>query len=772
MRIKEFSITRYGPLHNIGPFFLRGFNLFWGKNEEGKTLTIDALVKLLLGRNIRDFERIDRVEENPEGYVIVEDEKGEEIKLPERGNLREIADLSPSECRNIFVVRNSDLSILRESQFYTNVTDQLTGLRTEEISKLKVILRNMGKITPTGMLRDIKGEKLRRRVEGAEDLIGRIEALAEETRSEGFDELEEELVRHREEIDKIAQRTEGLENARKRETYEKGNEALDKLKEASEELKDLEIYSEDDEKKWRDCERDVQAYGQEKEGLLAELRGNEKQLKKTSRDLRKKEQESRVFDERRKELDEEVRPELKNYEAKSRGLTLQGWKTKLLPSVGGIFAALALVSLLGVMRTGAWPFWVVFASFFILSVVAIILWWQFEREKDSLAAVFGGIKWALSRVELSADSIEGILANIQQFDEEYSKSSKELEEARGSKKVLESRAKELGERIEELDRKIRDRKETIDALKRESREESLQNYTKKLKLKQKREKSLGQRMSSLESLFGAKGETLEEHISYWNEEIRDFEEYGDKAKGIEYDEKTVSELKEQEKSCKEKLKELEDKINHFRNRLGEVEREANGLLQSEADYLHCKTSVDLGAVRDKLREFINENESNKDTVLRVMRIFEEMESEEKEKVSELFGRDSSASKHFKGITDGLYEEVLFDQETGAIQVRRSDRSVLEAGKLSGGAYDQLYLSIRLALGEKLLKGEKGFFIMDDPFVKADPDRLQRQIGMLRKISESGWQVIYFSAKGEVRNALQEDIDKGVINHVEMQSTFS
>ena len=96
----------------------------------------------------------------------------------------------------------------------------------------------------------------------------------------------------------------------------------------------------------------------------------------------------------------------------------------------------------------------------------------------------------------------------------------------------------------------------------------------------------------------------------------------------------------------------------------------------------------------------------------------------------------------------------------------------QAEKLSGGAYDQLYLSIRLALGEKLLKGKKGFFIMDDPFIKADPDRLQRQIETLKKISELGWQIMYFSAKGEIKDALKEDIKRGAINYVEVQGIFS
>jgi exonuclease SbcC len=101
-----------------------------------------------------------------------------------------------------------------------------------------------------------------------------------------------------------------------------------------------------------------------------------------------------------------------------------------------------------------------------------------------------------------------------------------------------------------------------------------------------------------------------------------------------------------------------------------------------------------------------------------------------------------------------------------------DGKILRAEKLSGGAYDQLYFSIRLALGEKLLKGKKGFFIMDDPFVKADPDRLHKQIEMLKKISELGWQVMYFSAKGEINDALKGDISRDTINYVELQGVFS
>lgn len=96
---------------------------------------------------------------------------------------------------------------------------------------------------------------------------------------------------------------------------------------------------------------------------------------------------------------------------------------------------------------------------------------------------------------------------------------------------------------------------------------------------------------------------------------------------------------------------------------------------------------------------------------------------------------------------------------------------LDADKLSGGAYDQLYLSVRLALGEKLLKGSQGFFIMDDPFVKADRERLERQLEILKRICDTGWQVIYFTAKEEVVELLKSDVDNGRVSYIGLQNMY-
>ena len=151
MKLKELWISRYGPLSYPKPVRFNNFTLFYGKNEDGKTLTIDALVKFLLGRKGKIFQKIDRVEEMPEGYLVLE-EDGSEIKFDKNTTPSLTARLSPNEWKNVFIIRNSDLGIPSEGEFYTSVADRLTGLEMEKIENVKTTIREMALLTPGGKL--------------------------------------------------------------------------------------------------------------------------------------------------------------------------------------------------------------------------------------------------------------------------------------------------------------------------------------------------------------------------------------------------------------------------------------------------------------------------------------------------------------------------------------------------------------------------------------------------------------------------------------------
>ncbi len=771
MKIKEFSIIRYGILSDCGKIKLSNFNLFFGRNEKGKSLTIDALVKLLLKKNVRDFEAIERVEENPEGYVIVEDDRREEIKLPEKGTLLKFTGLVSSECRNVFIIRNSDLSISAESEFYTNVTDRLTGLKTEEITKIKEILKNLGKVTTSGVFRDIKDEKIKTKIEKAKDLIEKVTDLTKKIKEEKLNELEEEHTRCREEADSNVEQRQAFEDARKREKFEKGKQALIILTTGLKELNDLELFNEEDEKFWENNEISIKFHKEERERAFIELTNKEKELRELKKELIDRERSFFILQERKKIVENEIKPDIHNYEMKSRELVLKKSQNNFCTYALIATVIFTGISLLGIIVKTGVLFYGLAIVFSILTVLFGGLKFLFVKEKATLAEMFEKIRLASLKFKLDADDVKKIINNIQQSEEDFFRKQEDFKKIKLEKEGLENRIKEIKEeQIVEVEEKVKNCNKKIEGVKIKSGEKMFQKYAERFKLKLKQISLVGEQKSVLENLFGVKEKNigdLEKEIDYWNGEISNLEKYKDRAKDIEYNENTVSKLKEERNLCEEKIVKLEGKLVHFQKRLEEIEREVNKVFQLESDYLFCKTSVDLEAVENKLQEFVEEKEEKKDTVIKSIEIFEEIEMEEREKVSYLFGKKSDISKFFNRITNGRYEEVVFNLDTGKIKVKRKDGVFLAPEKLSGGAYDQLYFSIRLVLGEKLLKGNKGFFIMDDPFIKADSNRLKIQLEMLKEISKWGWQCLYFTAKEEVRDFFKKDIHSGFINYFEV-----
>jgi exonuclease SbcC len=770
MKIKEFFIKRYGPLREVAYPLSHPLTLLLGMNEDGKTLTIDALVKLLLGRQVRDFGRIiDRVEEKPEGYCVIEGDDGEEIKLPHKEDLTTITAVTASEYRNVFIIRDSDLSIAGESEFYTTVTNRLMGLRTEEILKTKEALREIGRITPGGMLRDIKDEILKTRVEGAQALVEDIETLAREMNEVRFDELEVAQVKLGEQIEEIRHELERLEAARKQQMHTKAAEALARLQAALEEGKRITAYTEADAQLWRDCERDIKQAGEAKAQLAAKLKGSEKELKEADKLLGEKQRDFRILEDRKKGLDG-IKTELNLYEMKrGEGAEREQRAAAYLPM--GVIASLLLgIVLVGLILRPSLPFYIAAPLFFIAAVALWLPQLQLIRDKSWLAGSMERIKLSLAPFKLKAGSVEEIYALLQNFDEEHHKKADEIQDITRKKEILENNIAEVRTRaVPAEEARIVEAEGRIDAIRKKTGAESLQAYQQGLKSRQQNEQAVAQEQGILRNLLGAGGKTLQEAIPFWRRELKTLET--DARPEIAYTEAAVTQLKADREEAQSVLASLRERMTAFRARLDEIEREANKILQPETEYLHCTTSVDLEAVQATLRAFIQDTEDTRDTVLKVMDIFEHIEAQEQKKVAELFGPDNPVSDYFSEITGGLYEAVLFNQEQGRIEVLRRDGTMLEAEKLSGGAYDQLYLAIRLALGERILHGTTGFFIMDDPFVKADQERLQKQIKVLQRIAQLGWQVLYFSAKDEMKEALKTPIKRGIVGYLEVQGIF-
>lgn len=768
MKISEFRISRYGPLPDSSRITLQDFNLFFGENEDGKTLMIDALVKMMLGPNIRDFQNIDRVDENPEGDVIVKDSTGKEFKIPEKGTLTKLTSLTPSECRNIFVIRNSDLSIVYpENDFYINIADKLVGLRTKALLEMKECSRNIGKITPSNAFRNDKDEKLKTRIEKARTLVETIDGLFEQSEAENLDKLEIENVNLAAEIDATQTKLGLLEAARKRELFEKGEAAITRLEDGLSKCATLSGFNQKDEQTWRDANRDVEALSNEQKTLKEQLKRYKDLLSTAGRELEVGQENFRTLEAKKQKIDEEIRPAFKNYEKEREKIIRQSANDKILSVLSPLSTILVICSLLGAILSHSFFFYAFSGVSGFLTVAMWVLRFKYASDDSRIQAYFESIRLNASQYGFSGENAGAVLNKMEDFEQSFKTESRKLQSLTTTKETLQVNVDDLEDKkVPGLDR----RKEVIitkvEGLKTTSGVNTIDDYSEHLKQRTALEKSISEQEKILESLLGKKGRNKQEIIAYWKQKIDEFSEFKNKAQNTKFDEKGVTETKEKQTKSENRKLEITEKLTSFQEQLKEVERESNDILRLD-EALYCRSSTDLAGNKKALESFELWNVNNKSNVLVALQIFEEIEKEEKGKVSDLFGPGSKISTVFSQITGGRYVAVRLDTGSGKIQVETKNGDPLDADKLSSGAFDQLYLSIRLALGEKLLKGDKAFFIMDDPLIKADSKRLHAQLSLLKQISELGWQIIYFTAKNEVKNALQEQINAGSINLVEL-----
>ncbi len=775
MRIKEFHIIRYGPLSFKSPITPGPFSVIFGKNEEGKSLTIDALVKLLFGRKLTEFSRIDRVAHLPEGYVLIERQGGDSQKLPESGFLTDVTGLTQRECSNIFIIRNSNLSISKQDDFFTDITDRLTGLKTAEIARIKTALFEMARLTPGETFRDIKGEKLKTRLDRASSLIEQIEALIEEMKSSGFDELYEKKVLLDEHIAGLSFNLENLEDARRRELFEKCSGALDTIEVNELRLAELAAFTEKDEQEWRNCENSIAHLEKERADTTRMIGEKESVLMDVSEKFEDKRRSQQILDEKREIINNEIRPRIRYMKARSAEIAAQASKSRFTTALFAAVAALTGLSLMGAVFTReAYFFYIcVFFLFGFITVSAFKL--ILLRKKGKLDSELREVNMLLSTYGMNAGNLELVLENVQKFEDNCTFLSNEVNELLGEVNGLKGTIQALKtQRLQTIESSIMAEKDRIRKIQESNGLTTLGQFTDKLRQNKKLHAEIQERQALLRELLGEESDSKRDaHTRYWKSRVEGLRQYREKAEGVTFNEEELLRVKDELNRKNEEREKYDDEIVQCRRKLEEVEREVNSVLDQGGEHLPCATTVDLEAVKKLLAEFIDAWETIRENVLAVLNLFEQIEQEEKEKVQGLFGPASSVTGYFKDITGGRYTQVLYNREAASIDVRRENGEVLSAEKLSSGAYDQLYLSVRLALGSSLLKDNRGFFIFDDPFIKADPDRLERQFRTLVGIAERGWQVLFFSAKGEIEELVERmNRKKRIIEFIELRKNLS
>lgn len=109
--------------------------------------------------------------------------------------------------------------------------------------------------------------------------------------------------------------------------------------------------------------------------------------------------------------------------------------------------------------------------------------------------------------------------------------------------------------------------------------------------------------------------------------------------------------------------------------------------------------------------------------------------------------------HFNEITDGRYIAIYPPTDKLTLQVEDKSGIRYKVNELSTSTINQLYISLRLAISEKVAKDNELPFILDDPLVHFDQRRTKNMLNILESIASTK-QIILFTCKQEITNELK------------------
>jgi uncharacterized protein YhaN len=193
---------------------------------------------------------------------------------------------------------------------------------------------------------------------------------------------------------------------------------------------------------------------------------------------------------------------------------------------------------------------------------------------------------------------------------------------------------------------------------------------------------------------------------------------------------------------------IEQKLSDVQNTLNTLKADKNGFLSELsriAPELPPASSLSDYAsnILDKHSQAINETGERSAEIiggLLLSDVIKNIQKKQEQNLEDMLNTEDFAHI-LEDITKDNYEGLTIEDET--IKVFGKGKS-FKFSSLSTGARDQILLSLRLHLAEKISGKQTLFFLMDDTFQHSDWDRRKSLIKQLSKLVIKGWQVIYFT----------------------------
>ncbi len=781
MRIEEFRIDRYGPLSGFHFEHRQGLSLFYGPNEWGKTLIIDAILNLLFKKGIKrhhkHFGNLSRVLELPEGYMVIE-AAGEQHKLGRSESVSPFypVEITPLDFRNVFMIRDSDLSVAEETRYFTEVTEKLTGMRTAEIQRLMTAVQKNGQLTRARADAQLSDSeefgKIASKVEEADELITEVAGLRRRLAEARFDELEKELAGARHRLAETNRLLEEQKQVKTREAMEIAAGHLDELRSIDQLLGGLKEITDSQFEAWQKAQWNLTKVKEARNGndrSLADVRSKLEVGRKKWIELQAR---VKLAEEKKQAIDIKLEPQIQDCRRIQKKISHASAREGADKLARNICLVVLLAALAGSVFTPSIIFWAAGALGLAGTVYfgrrILVLYHQRGHAAESFESLFlDASEYGLE----AGGSLEDLLRAIDEVEQNLKLLEQQAGRAEQEINALERETGRLEDRLMEQNKTIDQMEEEIRSLQAASRMDRLDDFKAALQDRRENEKKKVAIEAVLASLLGTGG-AGPPAADVWAKTIEQTRRDLQAPDGVKYDAGRVEAFEAEAASLRRTAEELSERQQAAHQEIRRIQSRLSTMDLPVRSPDELRSAAALEALEDTLSAFVSDTRDRADRARTALRLLSRIADEEKGRVSRLFGTGMRVSKYFAEFTNNRYHEVSYEPDDSKIFVHRPDGSRLAAGSLSGGAFDQLYLAIRLSIGERYLQGETGFFILDDPFIKSDADRLSRQLDSLVRLAENGWQILYFSAKNEVKDFLAGLNKPETVEIIDLENRFT
>lgn len=345
-----------------------------------------------------------------------------------------------------------------------------------------------------------------------------------------------------------------------------------------------------------------------------------------------------------------------------------------------------------------------------------------ERENSELKSSLIKILSLLDLQEISAE-------NIKNVNDAYSRKNTVKDEVIKYKSSIE----QLRQSIVKLDKEISFEEKRLAIILSSNGMDNMESFKEAVEYKEKYIELINNKDYKLSILHKIIGD-------------ESFEDLMNKTKNVNYYE--VKKLDKQEhqlnifKLDNEKTK-LVENIDNILKEIDEIENSTRSMAEIEEEIDFYENKIDSFKRKIKVAEIAGD---------KIVKISDSIKGD----FMPLLRK--SISDNFAYLTGNKYCEVVIDEDMNITVVEEDNKQRnVELESLSGGTLDQLYLSLRVGLGNILSGNQNVPLIFDDSFVQYDSKRLKNSLEMLARESERRQIILFTCQEREAELAKQMNI---------------